>query len=87
MIEKSEERRKIMPRKPRAKNALSAGERAALYEAEQAQKRAKMISGKADGGSNPDYAEDGVVKTETAKAEKKKTELKKSRPFRAYGSN
>ena len=77
MIEKSEERRKIMPRKPRAKNALSAGERAALYEAEQAQKRAKMISGKADGGSNPDYAEDGVVKTETAKAGKKKPELKK----------
>ncbi len=33
-----------MPRKPKAKNALSAGERAALYEAEQAEKRAKMQS-------------------------------------------
>lgn len=31
-----------MPRKPKAKNTLSAGERAAIYEAEQAEKRAKL---------------------------------------------
>ncbi|MBE6707347.1 MAG: hypothetical protein E7577_06880, partial [Ruminococcaceae bacterium] len=30
-----------MPRKPKPRNTLSAGERAALYEAEQAEKRAK----------------------------------------------
>ena len=31
-----------MPRKPKPKNTLSAGERAAIYEAEQAEKRARM---------------------------------------------
>lgn len=34
-----------MPRKPKPKNTLSAGERAALYEAEMAEKRAKMSAG------------------------------------------
>ena len=32
-----------MPRKPKAKNALTAGERVALFEAEQEQKRRAMI--------------------------------------------
>ena len=30
-----------MPRKPKPKNTLSAGERAAIYEAEQAQKKSR----------------------------------------------
>lgn len=37
-----------MPRKPKPKNTLSAGERAALYEAEMAEKRARMSVGSAD---------------------------------------
>ena len=34
-----------MPRKPKPKNTLSAGERAAIYEAEQAEKKARMQEG------------------------------------------
>ena len=40
-----------MPRKPKPKNTLSAGERAALYEAEMAEKRAKMSTTGAENGS------------------------------------
>ena len=39
-----------MPRKPKPKNTLSAGERAALYEAEQAEKRAKEAGRARRGG-------------------------------------
>ncbi len=38
-----------MPRKPKPKNTLSAGERAAIYEAEQAEKRARMQEGTVSG--------------------------------------
>lgn len=41
-----------MPRKPKPKNALSAGERAALYEAEQAEKRAQRQSGLGNDAEN-----------------------------------
>jgi hypothetical protein len=41
-----------MPRKPKPKNTLSAGERAALYEAEMAEKRAKMSAQGDDNGSD-----------------------------------
>lgn len=54
-----------MPRKPKPKNTLSAGERAALYEAEMAEKRARM---NADSASS---AEAGASKiSEHAKVEK-----------------
>ena len=55
-----------MPRKPKPKNTLSAGERAALYEAEQAEKRAKSES-----SAEPEKIEKQV------KAEKVKIELPK----------
>ena len=41
-----------MPRKPKPKNTLSAGERAAIYEAEQAEKRARMHEASADASVN-----------------------------------
>ena len=40
-----------MPRKPKAKDGLTARERVALYEAEQAQKRAQMTDGEASGAT------------------------------------
>ena len=58
-----------MPRKPKPKNTLSAGERAAIYEAEQAEKRAKK-----EAIAESDAQEKAEVK---AKAEKVKTELPK----------
>ncbi len=39
-----------MPRRPKPKNTLSAGERAAIYEAEQAEKRARMNTDSASSG-------------------------------------
>ncbi len=66
-----------MPRKPKAKNTLSAGERAALYEAEQAEKRAKMSD-----ESHASPTEEAKARQEKAEkppkaAEKPKPELKK----------
>ncbi len=46
-----------MPRKPKPKNTLSAGERAALYEAEQAEKRARM-------SADANQSESGETKVE-----------------------
>jgi len=58
-----------MPRKPKPRNTLSAGERAALYEAEQAEKRAKkQLSAEADSQEKAEHK---------TKAEKVKTELPK----------
>ena len=62
-----------MPRKPKPKNTLSAGERAALYEAEQAEKRAQRQSGlasEADIGVN-------LQSVEKKEPEKVKIELPK----------
>ncbi len=59
----------VMPRKPKPKNTLSAGERAALYEAEQAEKRARAREASAEA------ARDG--NKEQIIAEKPKAELKK----------
>ncbi len=65
-----------MPRKPKPKNTLSAGERAALYEAEMAEKRAKT---QADANADAvDRSKDIKKKADTEKtAEKKKIELTK----------
>ncbi len=60
-----------MPRKPKPKNTLSAGERAAIYEAEQAEKRARM---NADSASSGDKIEDKI--NESAKPEKKEEKPK-----------
>ncbi len=65
-----------MPRKPKPKNTLSAGERAALYEAEMAEKRAKT---QADANVDAvDRSKGMKKKADTEKtAEKKKIELTK----------
>ncbi len=62
-----------MPRRPKPKNALSAGERAALYEAEQAERRAH-IQEKADETGDPIEASKSRKDRE---AEKVKEELQK----------
>ena len=64
-----------MPRKPKPKNTLSAGERAAIYEAEQTEKRARMQESIADASGKQAISD---VKTEKAeRIEKSKTVLPK----------
>ena len=58
-----------MPRKPKPRNTLSAGERAALYEAEQAEKRIQKAT--------PTELSEAAVAERKAKAEKVKLELPK----------
>ncbi len=58
-----------MPRKPKAKNALSAGERAALYEAEQAEKRARIHADTDETSVNADKPRAERKATEKAKPE------------------
>ena len=60
-----------MPRKPKAKNTLSAGERAALYEAEMAEKRARMST---DGTASD--KSDAIKANEPVQAEKKEEKPK-----------
>ena len=62
-----------MPRKPKAKNTLSAGERVALFEAEQEQKRRAMTDDGASSSNKDEKAvteEPIVVKSEAVKPEK-----------------
>ena len=64
-----------MPRKPKPKNTLSAGERAAIYEAEQAEKRARMQDVEADVSGAETVSAAKAEKTE--KQEKPKVVLPK----------
>ncbi len=64
-----------MPRKPKPKNTLSAGERAALYEAEMAEKRAKTQSG---ASKDADWLSKETDKK--SEAEKKAAEKKPALP-------
>ncbi len=66
-----------MPRKPKAKNTMSAGERAKIYEAEQAERRARMQSAEENNGSVEADRTDMPEKEEQKKTEKPKAELKK----------
>ena len=45
-----------MPRKPKAKDGLTAGERVALYEAERAQRRARDVGAATNGADDPNAA-------------------------------
>ncbi len=68
------ERRRAMPRKPKPKNTLSAGERAALYEAEQAEKRSRLQA--LESQTLEQKKDDDAVLVEN-KSEKVKIELPK----------
>ena len=57
-----------MPRKPKPKNTLSAGERAAIYEAEQAEKRTRMQEANANASSTDTVP---MAKAETAEKQEK----------------
>ncbi len=63
-----------MPRKPKPKNTLSAGERAALYEAEQAEKRAQKRA------ETDTQAQKKENKAETVKAEPEKVKIELPKP-------
>ncbi|MBE6647758.1 MAG: hypothetical protein E7611_09030 [Ruminococcaceae bacterium] len=68
---------KVMPRKPKPKNTLSAGERAALYEAEMAEKRARM-------SANADKTESKDTKPDiTSKATSEKPKIVLPKPQHA----
>ena len=60
-----------MPRKPKPKNTLSAGERAAIYEAEQAEKRARMQEASSadasDANTVPETKDEKIEKQEKPK--------------------
>ncbi len=55
-----------MPRRPKAKDGLSAGERVALYEAQQAERRAQMMG--ADGSASADLGRDAELNGKTVAA-------------------
>ena len=62
-----------MPRKPKAKNTLTAGERVALFEAEQEQKRRAVMVDSASANEKDEEkatVEPGVIQNEEKKLEK-----------------
>ncbi len=69
-----------MPRRPKPKNTLSAGERAAIYEAEQAEKRARM---NADSTSSSDAVADKIKESSAPEKKEEKPKIILPKPQHA----
>ena len=72
-----------MSRRPKPKNTLSAGERVALFKAEQEEKQKRLSSGEQDVPSASEDKGDLVLKDEAAVGTKKQAEKKLPRPQHA----